>query len=537
MKIRVRSRVAALAALLLIPSVVVGYGIVIHNLVPSRALADEKALGNTPVKSTTLAGVATADLERFRRWFYDNARTLPDTAIRNAFGRRYPTAAAFDARAFKEFLMLNGAAKVFGVDSFPAVYHARQPSDARLDPYPTYSEGNSLPLPQALSMGSIWPDLDRRNQDRLFRGPDGAPRLTTKGDTIPFDPMTLNMGRLTGPTSQAHAHYGLNHMPKSSDPATMRASPWNFVVARGFPGEVETYAEQNAEIYTDLALLAILEGGSGMPALSSIYAGSALHYVADVANAVHTLQGGTPGISNDVTLARIIRQIKAGFGLWGVVPSAQELSLDILSNLHSLSEKIFQVELSEALSMAAQNNASAIPASMRDAPTALTRGDTAMAVNYRSLVNTAMRETRYPEFGRLLTAGVIDDSYEAGAEILRLTRLMATNDVRRASNGVIDFDTIPDAKVWSYVSSRANSTMQAALRKFNDLQIKGLKRANEAVTAWWYAYGLTAQQPNNKKVEARNTILGRLVRQQLAYLTAAEARRARWTETHGGARN
>jgi len=252
---------------------------------------------------------------------------------------------------------------------------------------------------------------------------------------------------------------------------------------------------------------------------------------------VHTLQGGTPSIANDVTLARIIRQIKAGFGLWGKVPSVAELSLDILSNLHSLSERVFQVELSEALSMAAQSNVDAIPASMRDAPTALTRGDTAMAVNYRSLVNNALRGSRYPEFGSLIAAGVIDDSYESGAEILRLTRLMANTDVRRASAGVIDFDTIPDAKVWTYVSSRADVTMQAALRKFNDLQIKGLKRANEAVTAWWYTYGLVAQPPANKKVEARNTILGRLVRQQLAYLTAAEARRTTWIGTHGGARN
>lgn len=535
MKIRVWHRVAALAALLLVPSAVVGYGIVVHNLIPARALADQKSLGNTPVRSTTLPGVATADLERFRRWFYDNAKTLPDTATRNAFARRYQTMAAFDARAFKEFLMLNGAASVFGIDSFPAVYRARRAGDARSDPYPQYAEGNPLPLPQALAMGSVWPDLDRRNQDRLFRGPDGQPRLTTKGDTIPFDPMTLNMGRLTGLTSQAHAHYGLNHMPKTSDPATMRSSPWNYVVARGFPGEVETYAEQNAEIYTDLSLLTLLEGGDGMATLSSVYAGNAFHYIADVADAVHTIQGGTSGMVNDVTLARIIRQIKAGFGLWGKVPSADDLALDILFNLHGLSEKLFQAELSEALSMAAQNNLDAIPASMRDAPTALTRGDTAMAVNYRALVNNAIRGGRYPEFGRLLASGVIDDSYEAGSEILRLTRLMANNDVRRAA-AVINFDTIPDAKVWSYVANRADATMQAALRKFNDLQIKGLQRANEAVTAWWYAYGLTAQPPANRKVEARNAILGRLVRQQLAYLTAAESRRTRWIGTHGGSR-
>ena len=347
--------------------------------------------------------------------------------------------------------------------------------------------------------------------------------------------MTLNMGRLTGPTSQAHAHYGLNHMPKSSDPQVMRSSPYNYVVAIGFPGPVETFAEQNAQIYTDLALLTLLEGGSGMQTLSAIYAGSAFHYLEDVANAVHTLQGGTPGIQNDITLARLLRQVKAGFGLWGKVPTKLELSLDILSNLHTMSEKLFQVELSEALMMAAQNNSGAIPESMRDAPAALAGTDTSNLVVYRGLVNAAIRDSKYPEFGRLLAAGVIDNSYEDGAEILRLTRAMANNTVRRATV-IIDFDTIPDNRVWEYVASRTSTNTQNALRRFNTLEIKGLLRANAAVRAWWYGYGLVANPPANKKIEARNTILGRLVSQQLAYLNAAEARRATWLGTHGGLR-
>jgi len=528
-------RAAALAALVLAPSVALGYGILVHNLIVIKGLADEKSLANTPVKSTTLTGVQIADIDRFRLWFYSQARALPDTATRNAFARRYSSAAAFDARAFKELLMMDGNARVLGVDSFAAVYRARTPTDARQDPYPQYNDGASIPLATALAMGSVFVDTDRRNQDRLFRGSDGTVRLTTSGDTVPFDPMTLNMGPLTGPTSQAHGHYGFNHMPKSSDPAVMRSAPYNYVVAHGFPGPVETYAEQNAQIYTDLSQLALIEGGSGMQTLSAFYAGNAFHYIADVANAVHTLQGGTPGIENDITLARLIRQLKAGFGLWGTVPTKLELSLDILANLHTLSEKLFQVELSEALSAAAQNNAASIPESMRDAPAALSRGDTSLHVNYHALVNNAIRDTKYPQFGRLIAAAVIDNSYEEGAEILRLTRAMATNTVRRATQ-VIDFDTIPDSRVWEYVSSRASSNTQNALRRFNGLEIKGLKRANEAVQAWWYAYGLLANPPASKKNEARNVILGRLVSQQLAYLAAAEARRTTWLASHGGLR-
>jgi hypothetical protein len=347
--------------------------------------------------------------------------------------------------------------------------------------------------------------------------------------------MTLNMGRLTGPTSDNFAHYGLNHMPKSSDPQVMRSSPYNYVVSLAFPGPVETYAEQSAEIYTDLAQLTLFEGGAGMQTLSSLYAGAAFHYIADVANAVHTLQGGTPGIQNDITLARLIRQVKSGFGLWGKVPSNVELSSEILGNLHTLSEKLFQVELSEALMLAAQNNMAAIPESMRGAPAALTRGDTTLHINYHALVNSAMHDTKYPEFGRLIAAAVIDNSYEDGSEILRLTRAMANNTVRRATQ-VINFDTIPDAKVWDYIASRTSGNTQAALRRFNGLEIKGLQRANEALQAWWYAYGLLANPPASKKNEARNTILARLVRQQVVYLDAADARRATWLASHGGLR-
>jgi len=528
-------RAAAVAALILVPAVALGYGALIHNLILTKGLGDAKSLSNTPVKNTTLPGVTVADINRFRLWFYNQARALPDTAARNGFVRRYPTAASFDARAFKEFLMMNGQAEVLGVDSFAAVYRGRKPADAHQDPYPQYGEGNSLPLLTALAMGTLYVDFDRRNQDRLLWGPDGKARMTTRGDTVPYDPMTLNMGPLTGPTSQAHAHYGLNHMPKSSDPAVMRSSPYNYVVAIGFPGPVETYAEQNTQIYTDLSLLALLEGGSGMQTLSAIYAGSAFHYLEDVANAVHTLQGGTPGIENDITLARLIRQVKSGFGLWGKVPTKLELSMDILANLHTLSEKLFQVELSEALMMAAENNLAAIPESMRDAPVALAGTDTSKLVEYRGLVNGAMRDSKYPEFGRLLAAGVVDNSYEDGAEILRFTRALASTTVRRASLR-IDFDTIPDARVWDYVASRASTNTQNALRRFNGLQIKGLVRANAAVRAWWYAYGLLANPPASKKTEARNIILGRLVSEQLAYLRAAEGRRNTWLASHGGLR-
>ena len=527
-------RAAALAALILAPSVAFGYGILLHSLIPTRSLANERWLANTPVRTTTLTGVQDADLARFRVWLYGQARTLPDTAVRNAFIRRYPTAQAFDARAFREFLMLNGNARVLGIDSFAAVYRTLVPSEARLDPYPQYSPGASIPLLTALGMGSIYPALDRRNQDRLFRGPDGAVQLTAQGDTVPFDPMTLNMGRLTGATSQAHAHIGLNHVPKSTNPGVMRSAPWNYVVAPGFPGAVETYAEQNAQLYTDLSLLALFEGGPGTNALSSIFAGSAMHYLTDVADGTHTVQGWSSGVQNDVTLARLLGQLKTGFGLWGKAPTREALAVDIIANLQSLSEKIFQAELSQAMPLMAQGDSAAVLASMRPAPEALGRGDTTMHVNYHALINNATRDTRYPDFGRLLAAAVIDEGNQEGADILRYTRALASGAVRRAAV-VVDFDTVPNERVWDFTGSRTSSSAQAALQRYNAAQIKALKRANEVVQAWWYAYGLVTQPSVMRRPEARPTILGRLVSQQLTYLAAAEARRATWIQSHGGA--
>src|SRR5205085_7863023 len=157
-------------------------------------------------------------------------------------------------------------------------------------------------------LGSIYPDLDRRNQNRMLRDASGRPRLTTTGDTVPWDPMTLNMGRLTGLSSQGHAHGGLNRHAKSDDPATLKHEPWNFAIATGFPGPVETYAPDNAQAYTDLALLASAQGRPAWRTLGAFYAGNAMHYIADVGNAVHTVQVGIYPIFFDATIQAWLRR-------------------------------------------------------------------------------------------------------------------------------------------------------------------------------------------------------------------------------------
>lgn len=533
MSYRVLKRAAALTALLLVPSVAIGYGILVHNLIPTRALADEKSLANTPVKSTTLTGVRTADLDRFRLWFYNQAKALPDTAVRNGFTRRYATPAAFDARAFKEFLMLNGEARVLGIDSFAAAFRARHAADARMDPYPQYNEGASLPLATAIAMGSIWVDLDRRNEDRLFRGPDGTVRLTTSGDTVPFDPMTLNMGRLTGLSSQAHGHYGLNHHPKSDAPDVLKRAPWDFAVAIGFPGAVETYAEANAQLFTDLALLALLGGRPGWPTLSALYAGSAMHYVADVGNPVHTVQAGIYEIYVDATFQAWLRKATTLFGLFGSAPTRNSIGVDILTNLHTLSEELFQWELEDALRRSASGTFEGIPESMHDAVAALDRGDGALR---RVLAGTLARlgsQSPAPAFGAAVTAVVVNAGYEDGADVYRTIRRLAVGPVRRGSV-VIDFDTIPDEAVWRFIRPRSSGEVRVALDHFNELEARGVARVTEALRWWWGQYVVTSMAPRADRPLLVDLIVRRVVSVRLRYLEAAEARRRTWIRTHGG---
>lgn len=521
------------AALLAAPSAALGYAIFIHDLLPARALGESRAPSGLAVARDTLPGVTDAAVGRFRAWIYDHARAYPDTAVRNAFLRRYPTPAAFDARAFKEFLMMNGEARVLGVDSFAAVYRARLRTDSAYDKHPPYRPGSRIALEDALQLGSIYADLDRRNQNRLWWRAGGTPQLTATGDTVPFDPMTLNMGKLTGGSSQAHAHYGLNHHRKSSDPSVLKSAPWDFAIAIGFPGEVHTYAEENTQLYTDLAILALLSGEPGGPTLSAFYAGNAMHYIADVANPVHTVQAGIYEIYLDATLTRLRRQLVTLFGLFGKVPTRNAIGVDILTNLHNFSEHLFTVELETALDRASRHRLDSVPVSMQPALAALEEGDDGFR---RVLIDSTARILRgddSPGFGAAITAVLVDATYRDGAELYRLTRRLAIDPLRRGTL-VVDFDTIPDARMWEFVKAGHTPATQATLQLFNTVQARGLARATVALRLWWGQYVVASMAEPGLRGGMMGEAMTRLLRGRLAYLRAAEWRRARWIATHGG---
>ena len=468
---RRRKLAMALALSALAPALLLAYGTALHDLFPRAALVGlERATGPVSL-ADTLPGITDADLSGFRRWLYDRAAALPETALVRRFRGRYPTVAAFDERAFREFLMMDGADRVLGVDSFSAVYGHLLPADRAMDPHPPYVPGRRIALLAALQLGSIYPDLDRRNQNRFARSADGRILLTPSGDTVPFDPMSLNMGKLTGLSSQAHAHYVLGRGPKSSDPATLKTRPWDFAVATGFPGPVDTYAPDNAQLYTDLALLATLAGRPPWRTLGALWAGNAFHYVADCGNAVHTVQVGTYDIFVDATVQSWLRRFTSLFGLLGHAPSRNVIGIDILTSLHTGSERIFQMELLDAVRATGTGDTAALPAGMDRVLAALRSGDDSLRRVLSDTLGRLAAATSVPDFGRAIADVVADANVRDGAEVYRITRDIVDLRLRRG-RVALDFDTVSDASAWQWIAA----DRRTGLANFNTVHARGVAR-------------------------------------------------------------
>jgi hypothetical protein len=521
-----------LAALILAgaPTLLYAYGVRIHALLPAAALGDRPVQTAITVAREELPGVTDADLAGFRLAIWTRASQLPDTAVRGAFVRRYPTAASFTPAALKELLMMSGHARVLGIDSFASVYRAMTRHDRSQDPHRDYIAGQPILLGTALQLGSIYPDLDRRNQTRIIRAPDGSPLRTASGDSVPFDPMTLNMGRMTGLSSQAHAHLGLSREPKSADPATLKTEPWNFAIATGFPGPVESYGPDNAQIYADLAVLAALDGRPGLRALGALYLGNSMHYIADVGNAVHTIQVGIYPIFFDATLQAWLRRALTLFGLLGTAPSRNAIGIDIITNLHSMSERLFEAQLTSAIRAREAGQADSIPPSMQSSLRALGAGDDSLG----GVIAGRLREAGdNPDFGRVIAYAVVDANVRDGAEVYRVTRDIIDTRLR-IGRIAMDFDTVPDRDLWRYVRVHRGAVIHTQLDDFNAVHARGVARTVTALRGLWAQYLEATNVDGTRRHEVANAIVTRLVSERLRYLAAAETRRAQWIASHGG---
>jgi hypothetical protein len=311
-------------------------------------------------------------------------------------------------------------------------------------------------------------------------------------------------------------------------------TPWTFVVAIGFPTDsVESYAEANAQLYTDLSYLAMLGGGSGADMLSDLYAGNAMHYITDVGNPIHTLQAGIERFYTDATMQYWMNRFTTLFGLFGTTPSRNSIGLDILTNHHTLSEKLFQVELQQAWRLDSLGKRDSISASMRGVLDALRNGDPMFKRVLDGAVISNAAKYWYPPYGSLIASTVIDSSYQDGATIYRLIREIAVPRLHKLGVA-INFDTIPDAKAWDYVQDRSDPQIRAAIDTFNIYQGKGLARVHDALTSWWDRYIITGRTLPKDRSALIDGLLKRVLRSQLNYLNAADARRQEYIDSHGG---
>ena len=129
-----------------------------------------------------------------------------DRGVRNEFLKRYPERAKFDRWALKEFLGLNPDAQIGGIDVFDGI-------------------GAPITVGSVLAKASRWPDDDERNRNRFAHDATRAVRQDPFARPLPADPRQLDMGSLSGTSSQAYAHYGLPVLEFSSDPEVLKKEP------------------------------------------------------------------------------------------------------------------------------------------------------------------------------------------------------------------------------------------------------------------------------------------------------------------------
>lgn len=328
------------AALASEPSKSHAFSVTVHRFVTERALRGT-------IKPGQMSGLPPESLLKFWVWVGEAmAHAEPSDMDHDAerFIQHFPRPEMFNANNIRALLGLNydGKQRISGLDSVEKV-DAADRILAHVDL-------------------SAQPDLDGRNQNRLFLNVKGEPRtLKLDGRLAPFDPMTLNMGEATGLSSQAHAHYQLAADHPSSDPAVLQKEPWNFVLAIGYPGsgdskgKVETYGAWMAQMHLDVATLAEFWGqkvgmtSAGEP-LQVAWLAAGLHYVEDTSGPLHNVQVGSYELFKRAKLAYWLAAAQTCGGYCGELPTFAQIGLRYLHNHHLmaeawLEEQIMQVQL------------------------------------------------------------------------------------------------------------------------------------------------------------------------------------------------
>lgn len=459
-------------ALLVLAGEARAYSEDLHQLITSRSLPRDRAVLGAP---------AGEELARFRALFYRAAVEQPDEALRAKFRQRYPTEAALDGWAFKELFMLDPAALVRGFDPIPDGPRTR---DA------------------VVALASRWPDDDRRNRNRFLRDASRAIQRAPDGSPLPYDPGTLDMGGLTGTTSQAHAHYGLPQGPFSDDPEVLKRDPRHFAIPPG----IRVHGQDFAQIYADLALLA---AGVDEPWLAAAFTGASFHHIQDVANQIHTVQVGTYEFFRSAWMQSKLRDAATLGGLLGPRVTLRDAGLRLLANHHLFSEDLFAKRLAEAArgAPAPPEIAAALAGLGRDDQTFEVAADRAAAASGG-------------QFARALADALVEVSSFEGPDVYRLAFQISSPELRRwDGHEYRSPDDDPDQ--WLYPPGPARDE---ELARFYLLAGRGIARAGTALRIWRRYHELAA--PN--AALSRNDIVRRTLALLLPYHEQAAARRARY---------
>ncbi len=308
-----------------------GFSVSTHRFITERALH-----GKLPMRN--MSGLPEDKLIEFWTWVgermtHDEGK--PDDLDGWRFLQRFPNQEAFTATSIRSFLGLNysTAQRIAGLDTTEGLS-----GTAQLDAY---------------LAGSTWPDLDGRNQDRLLLNRHGEPLHLKNGHLVPFDPMTLNMGELTGLSSQAHAHYQLVADHPSDDVDVLKKEPWNFVLAIGWPGPVVTYAGWMAQMHLDVSTTADYWGHVAMTSaaepLQVAWMAAGMHYVEDAAGPLHTVQVGSYALFKRAKIAYWLEALKNCGGYCGEVTPFTKIGLGYLHNHHLMAEAWLEDQVENAV--------------------------------------------------------------------------------------------------------------------------------------------------------------------------------------------
>lgn len=509
-----------------------GYAVEVHKDFYDLAFGDAAS-------GQTVTPPRPDDLAAFRRFVWERA-----AALSPEFRRRWPTADAFDAAAFKEFLALNPAKSVVGIDHVPA----DRPTDVRT----------------VVREGSVDPDNDDRNQDRLLLR-DGKVVLDPFGRAVPYDPRTTWFGGLTGVPSQFDAHGAtLREGEKGGGVVTAFRHPEQF--AR--PPVPLGSAPEFSQTYTDLAMLARLRGGPGAEWMALTFGGNNLHGLEDLGNQIHCTVLGIPEFFVDAKLTYYKRKLRnllrgrddpaAGFGppasltpeqvndamakikagrvdevdrgvrfALGHEPKGQptdvDLGLQIIGNHHRLLEDFVESQTIAAMRAMAAGRPQDVPPHLRALLERAERGDARFEARCRAALAAAgvgSDPAGKPEFARVLAEVMVQHSAPEAAPIYRAIRKISRKGLKREEvyDSALGHDPLKYVTttrgehvdtIWE-LSGRAFARVVTILRLWNE-------------TFQDQTSGVTPGSP--EALARADVIVERLVGRQLAYLDAAARRR------------